>query len=1261
MNGKKLIRKMGSLVVIATLIASAFVVLQNGKGVANGSSVHDVGISTDYQGAVNGIKITRDGTDVIGANESLIIGETYKIRYKLVNNGDFNESINVKVTVGNTTIATHNYSVSAGATNTYADEWNTTGLSPGDYTIIVNASIENDSNPSDNIATRNVVLEMPNLPPIANFTYEPENPTTADTVYFNSTSTDPDGTIESWEWNLGDGNTASGEKVTHKYADDGTYSVTLVVTDDDGATANITKSIIISKIINLTLIYPVGGEIIGGIIPIEWNASSSIGSELKIKLEYKNETGEWKLIADNLANNGIYHWDATGLEKEKKYKIRVIAKDTQGNNASKESNLFTITKLEVSPKTAYYNDVKNVYVNNTEGMVTLYRSDGSVYDSQNGAPGDVIFFNVKFDMVGSWYINDSVRGIFYIYVKPIKLNVSVSPSEVDFAKSGTASYVDIDGYVKDKEGNPVKNATIEIWAPGAKAGEGSPIKNAKTNETGYYTISSLRIASYGAGKYNVTARIGNFSNPNAFGYTLFSVNPVTANITLKNNTAIGGFNIGKVIFEITDSSGSEILYHNYNISVYKDGKLYAWKNNTGTSNETKMQFNATGKTLTITSNMWEAGGYTLKVKADIIGSNNWEYTGEEDFTISSPPPVTVDVLSPVTQKMDVLDLNSNSQNITIQIFGENMTTYGNKTNLKIGPNNENVTERIKVEGDVLYSPPAKAYHYLGNGKWNITVFPRYGNGKIYINVSWPDKGEASKVITVDKGGKATVEPTEMIVDTPTNITITLKTREGNPVTYVDELRLYYEIPPYYNNTNWQLIVNKSDYNAQGIFNFNNISSEYAGVNLVVMAKFKAPDIQYAYAAIKSQAAHDLNIALSPPNVLIGEKTKFKVNITRNGKPYDDPSGFDFYILNESQLQKLHDGKLDLSILPKVSHSKVNTGNYTFDKIMMEDGKYYLYVKSKNSKHDNLNNEPSFNASKASVTTSPTALVKDVDKNITMTFYVKWKGQPLNGTLKIKGIKEVASFEAFVKDAIYNLSIENGEAKIENLSAIALGNITFEFKPEGIGNVFAPADGLLKVEPPNIAVVEPKEKVAFLGVENLIVIRVTHPVTGNGCGGLNVQVRVPGSNQLIDVGKTKADGKLLFGVIPLETGQIEIYVENAIAGKINVSIGLKINAPTEITKDKQMKIIITTKGGSVVEGATVKVDGNIVGTTDSNGIVKYKPTKTGTITITAEKEGYYTASMSVEVKKAPSGIPGFEFIGLAIGLLAALLLVRRKRK
>jgi immune inhibitor A len=48
-------------------------------------------------------------------------------------------------------------------------------------------------------------------------------------------SYDPDGTITSYNWDFGDGETGSGENVTHSFSV-GSHTVTLTVTDDDGAT-----------------------------------------------------------------------------------------------------------------------------------------------------------------------------------------------------------------------------------------------------------------------------------------------------------------------------------------------------------------------------------------------------------------------------------------------------------------------------------------------------------------------------------------------------------------------------------------------------------------------------------------------------------------------------------------------------------------------------------------------------------------------------------------------------------------------------------------------------------------------------------------------------------------------------------------------------------------------------------------------------------------------------------------------------------------
>ena len=65
-------------------------------------------------------------------------------------------------------------------------------------------------------------------PPVADFRYAPGTPSTSDDVvfsYYNGGYWDP--TVTGWDWHFGDGTTASGESVSHRYAANGDYSVTL--------------------------------------------------------------------------------------------------------------------------------------------------------------------------------------------------------------------------------------------------------------------------------------------------------------------------------------------------------------------------------------------------------------------------------------------------------------------------------------------------------------------------------------------------------------------------------------------------------------------------------------------------------------------------------------------------------------------------------------------------------------------------------------------------------------------------------------------------------------------------------------------------------------------------------------------------------------------------------------------------------------------------------------------------------------------------
>jgi len=75
-----------------------------------------------------------------------------------------------------------------------------------------------------------------------NFTYAPEQPYTYENILFNASSLAGGGNVTPYSWDFGDGNNASGVVVIHNYTDNGTYNVTLTITDNN-ETNNISKSI----------------------------------------------------------------------------------------------------------------------------------------------------------------------------------------------------------------------------------------------------------------------------------------------------------------------------------------------------------------------------------------------------------------------------------------------------------------------------------------------------------------------------------------------------------------------------------------------------------------------------------------------------------------------------------------------------------------------------------------------------------------------------------------------------------------------------------------------------------------------------------------------------------------------------------------------------------------------------------------------------------------------------------------------------------
>jgi len=86
-------------------------------------------------------------------------------------------------------------------------------------------------------ASKKASITVKNRPPVADLVASVAILDKKETVTFDaSPSYDPDGTIVSYSWDFGDRNTATGVSVSHSYPNSGAYTVTLTVTDNDGAT-----------------------------------------------------------------------------------------------------------------------------------------------------------------------------------------------------------------------------------------------------------------------------------------------------------------------------------------------------------------------------------------------------------------------------------------------------------------------------------------------------------------------------------------------------------------------------------------------------------------------------------------------------------------------------------------------------------------------------------------------------------------------------------------------------------------------------------------------------------------------------------------------------------------------------------------------------------------------------------------------------------------------------------------------------------------
>ena len=131
------------------------------------------------------------------------------------------------------------------ALNLWIGVYNPRGNEPsGLWSLAVTAS---DSASPANSGSSVKAIQIQNRPPGATFTGSTNSVLTGVSVTFDATSSlDPDGTITGYLWDFGDGSTGSGVTASHSYANAGTYTVRLTVTDNLGTTASTTYTVTVT-------------------------------------------------------------------------------------------------------------------------------------------------------------------------------------------------------------------------------------------------------------------------------------------------------------------------------------------------------------------------------------------------------------------------------------------------------------------------------------------------------------------------------------------------------------------------------------------------------------------------------------------------------------------------------------------------------------------------------------------------------------------------------------------------------------------------------------------------------------------------------------------------------------------------------------------------------------------------------------------------------------------------------------------------------
>lgn len=253
-----------------------------------------------------------------------------------------------------------------------------------------------------NITTIPVDPCASNQPPTANISGGGQGEVGQPIGLSGLTSTDPDGGIVSYSWNFGDGQTGSGAVTSHAYSQAGTYTVTLTVADNCGATDAETTQVLVVPV------DPCAGNLVpfaqaGSDVSAQTNQTILFSGGGSIDLDGSISSYSWNFGNGQTASgvSAVYAYTVVGV-----YTVTLTVTDNCGA-ARSDSLVATITAPDPcsgnSPPTAEAGANQNGDVD----QVLLFSAAGST-DADGNLTISSYWWNFGDGQATGWQPNSSV-------------------------------------------------------------------------------------------------------------------------------------------------------------------------------------------------------------------------------------------------------------------------------------------------------------------------------------------------------------------------------------------------------------------------------------------------------------------------------------------------------------------------------------------------------------------------------------------------------------------------------------------------------------------------------------------------------------------------------------------------------------------------------------------------------------------------------------------------------------------------------------